>query len=220
MRTLAVAAVAVLIASPALAQRAPAMRVEGTIASFAPQTHMLEVKTAKGMDTVSLPDNANVIVAHKATLDDIKAGDFVASAGMTEPDGKIHAQEVRIFPKSMMGVGEGQYPMNLPHQSMTNATVEQINGASVAAGTGMLKLSFHGSGKDASGACTGHATAPGKGTCTGQTEIVVGPDIPVTKWMQGDTAMLMPGKMVSVLAAKGADGKLSARAVIIDASKP
>lgn len=220
MRNLAVAAVAaVLLTTPALAQRAPMMRVAGTVVSFSPQAHLLKVKTASGTDAIAVPAKADVIVAHKAALSDIKPGDFVASAGMTGPDGKIHAQEVRIFPKSMIGIGEGQYPMSLPHQSMTNATVEQINGASVAAGSGRLKLTFHGSSKTAGGACTGHATAPGKGTCIGQTEIIVGPDIPVSRWMKGKTAMLMPGKTVSVLATKGADGKLLARAVIIDATK-
>ena len=209
---------AILVTVPVLAQMAPPPeRVRGTIVSFAAATQTLGVKTDAGAAiTVTLLPGARVIANQKATLADIKPGDFVASAGLKKADGKIHAQEVRIFPEALRGAGEGQYPMDTPNRSMTNATVEAVNGASVSAKAGTLKLTFHGSGKNAAGECIGHATGPGKGTCTGQTEIVVGPDVPVMKWILGDTSWLEKGKAVSLLAMRGNDGKLSTHGVVVE----
>ena len=218
MRISAAAVIAaILFAAPALAQATQVERLKGTIVSFTPATQTLQVKTDAGeTKTVTLLPGARVIANQKATLADIKPGDFVASAGLTKADGKIHAQEVRIFPEALRGMGEGQYPMDSPNRSMTNATVEAVNGASVSAKAGTLKLTFHGSATNAAGECIGHATGPGKGTCTGQTEIVVGPDVPVTKWILGDASWLQSGKAVSLFAMVGSDGKLSSRGVIVE----
>jgi len=218
MRILAAAALAAIVfAMPALAQSAPPERIKGTIVSFAAATRALQVKTDAGTTVVItlLPD-ARIIANQKATLADIKPNDFVASAALKEPDGKLHAQEVRIFPETMRGLGEGQYGMDTPNRSMTNATVEEVNGASATANAGVLKLTFHGSGTTSDGTCTGHASGPGKGTCTGQTEIMVGPGVPVTKWMLGDVSWLQTGMAVSLLAATGTDGKLSTHGVIVE----
>ena len=54
--------------------------------------------------------NAKVYGVEKRRFSDLKAGDFVASGGVRGTDGKIHAVELRIFPESMRGVGEGQRP--------------------------------------------------------------------------------------------------------------
>ena len=60
----------------------------------------------------------------KSSLADIKPGDFVGSAAIKGADGKMHAQEVHIFPEAMRGSNEGHYPWDLkPGSMMTNATV-------------------------------------------------------------------------------------------------
>jgi hypothetical protein len=208
-----------LLALPALAQTAapPAMpqRVRGTIESFDPATQALSVKLADGTGvTVTLLPNARILANEKRTVADIKPGDFVASAAIKGADGKLHAQEVRIFPEALRGAGEGQYGMDAPNRSMTNATVVLVNG--VATNAGSLKLTFHGSSTAPDGTCTGHATAPGAGTCTGETEIEVARGVPVMSWILGDASWLMPGLAVSLSASVGADGKLSTRGVMVE----
>ncbi len=210
---------ALLVVVPVLADAPlaapPPQRIKGTIDTFDPATRILNVKSGTGaLVSIMLVPDARVIANEKRTVADIKPGDFVASAALKGADGKLHAQEVRIFPEALRGMGEGQYPMDAPNRSMTNATVEEVNGVAMNAGT--LKLSFHGSTKAADGTCTGHATAPGAGVCTGETAIDVARGISVTSWVLGDTSWLAPGLAVSIFASTGADGKLSARGVVVE----
>jgi len=85
----------------------------------------LTVKEAgSGTQTVMLSADAKIYGVEKRRLGDIKPGDFVASGGVRGTDGQIHAVELRIFPESMRGVGEGQRPWDVkPEGVMTNATV-------------------------------------------------------------------------------------------------
>ncbi len=218
MRILSAAAlVGILTISPVMADPPPAppQHITGTIDAFDSATQALSVKTSSGMTvSITLAPNVRVITNEKRMVADIKPGDFVASAALKGKDGKLHAQEVRIFPEALRGLGEGQYGMDAPNRSMTNATVVVVNGVATNAGT--LQLTFHGSAKAADGTCTGHANGPGAGTCTGQTEIEVAPGVPVTSWVLGDVSWLVPGMAVSIFASTGADGKLSARGVVVE----
>src|SRR5579871_3109464 len=106
------------LVSPVLAQNAgPANPpVAGVIQSFDGKT--LSIKTAEGnVIAATLAPDARIIMNVKKTVADIKPGDFVASGGTRGPDGKIHANEIRIF--TAPG-GEGQFPMSQPGQVMTN----------------------------------------------------------------------------------------------------
>jgi hypothetical protein len=205
-----------LIAAAASAQTPPPapQRIKATIESFA--APVLTVKAADGKTlAVTMTPDAKVIANEKSSLKAIKPNDFVASAAVKGPDGKLHAQEVRIFPEAMRGIGEGQYPMSQPNQSMTNATVQEVAGAANAK-TGTLKLTFHGSMAGTGGGCSGHATAPGKGNCTGTTEIVVDPKAPVMLWVLGDTTWLEKGKAVSLFVITGSDGQLTTPGVVVE----
>ena len=214
MRALFAALAAVVLACPAVAQNTPPQRIKGTIEAFAAPN--LTVKTDQGATVeVALAPDAKIIANEKSSLADVKPGDFVASAALAGPDGKLHSQEVRIFPEALRGLGEGQYPMDTPNRSMTNATVQEVNGK-VKASQGVLKLTFHGSTAGAGGACSGHASAPGKGNCEGTSELVVDNKVPVMKWVLGDVSWLEKGKAVSIFAAAGPDGKLSTRGVVVE----
>ncbi len=205
----------VLLALPALAQNGPGPapaatpaarhQVRGTIESFDGQT--LTVKSDAG-DTVSvsvLPVTRFVYNEPK-TIADIRAGDFVGSAAVKGPDGKLHAQEVHIFPDSLRGIGEGQYAMgdDNPNRSMTNATVMQV--ASVSRG-GDMTLSYHGAGAPGDPDCTGHAAANGQG-CSGTTEIEVAPGVPIIGLEVGDQSLLVPGAAVTMIVVTTQDGKV------------
>jgi hypothetical protein len=194
--------------------------VAGMIQSFDGKT--LTIKANDGsVVAASLAPNARITISVKKTLADIKPGDFIASGGTRGPDGKIHANEIRIF--SAPG-GEGQFPMSAPGQVMTNATVKQVmTDATVkqvgsAGGVPVIKLSFHGAGAPGSPNCTGRASeAPGgdgKG-CIGETEFDVPANVPVVAQLPGDVSALKPGAKASMNITKGADGSASATRVTI-----
>jgi hypothetical protein len=181
LRALAVALA--LITTPALAQTP--VRIDGTIASASPDR--LEVKTDDGNVAVALPANVRIGAVKDRTLDSIKPGEFIASAALRGRDGKLHAQEVRIFPESMRGRGEGHRPMSQPEQTMTNATVD---GVATAPG-----------GRDL------HVRYPG-----GEQTIEVDPGVRVVELIAGDRSLLVPGASVSVRATESG-GALTAVSV-------
>src|SRR5258706_1701668 len=117
---IAVLAIPVFAQNPASGQAA---RILGTIDSFNGQ--ILLVKSQDGQTvSITIPSDLKVMANAKASLADIKPGDFVGSAADKGPDGKLHAEEVHIFPESMRGTGEGHRPMGPdPNRTMTNGTV-------------------------------------------------------------------------------------------------
>jgi len=190
--------------------------VRGTIQSFDGTT--LTVRKIGGVaDSFVIPSSARITYNKIAHLSDIRSGDFVASGGVMQSDGKIHAREVRIFPAAMAGLGEGQYPMDTPKSSMTNATVSAVStNGTVSASGGTLAMTFHGSRVAGSDVCTGHAAAAGAAGCTGTTSLVVDSDVPVTALFMGDPSLLKPGLAVSALVAVGSDSRLAARFLTVE----
>ena len=201
-------------AAPAVAP--PPQRITGTIVAFtAPE---LTLKTAKGESVVvQLTPDAKVIANQRTTFNAIKQNDFVSTTAVTGKDGKLKAKEVRIFPEPLRGLGEGQYQGDKSDQSRINGTVTEA-ATTVKGKGGTLKLSFHGAISGPNGSCSGHASAPGKGACSGEAEIAVSPVTPVTVWVLGDPSWLEAGKAVSLYAVAAADGKLSSFGVIVERS--
>ena len=118
-----------LLILPVGAQQAPQgtpTRIRGTVEKLDGQA--LTVKSREGQTaTIALADNVVIAYLIKKNVGDIKPGDYIASTGIKGTDGKLHAIEVRIFPESLRGAGEGQYPWDLqPDSVMTNATVGTI----------------------------------------------------------------------------------------------
>jgi hypothetical protein len=179
-----------LLAAPAFAQAPQQARFRGVITSFDGTT--LVVQTPDGKTTsVAVPADVRINANGKAKLSDIKPGDFVGSAANKGSDGKLHAEEVHIFPEAMRGTGEGHRPMGPnPNRSMTNGTATAMNDpeartmtngtVSAASGMGTVTLTVH--YKD------------------GDQMIEVAPDTPVVTIIPGDRALLKPGATVSVVA--------------------
>ena len=212
-----------LISAPAFAQGAapgPANPpVAGVIKSFDGKT--LTVTASDGaVVSAALTPTTRITLTVPKTLADIKPGDFIASGGTRGPDGKLRANEIRIF--SAPG-GEGQFPMAQPGQTMTNATVKEVMTDATVSTVGggkspVIKLTFHGAGAPGAANCTGRSSdAPGgAGTgCIGQTEFEVPANIPVVAQLPGDPSMLKPGTKVSVNVAKATDGTTSAARISI-----
>src|ERR1700722_1439118 len=159
MRLLSLFAVAMagLIAMPALAQTpAPSdgtpTRVRGTVEKL--DGHNLTVKSRDGQSlSITLAPDVDIITLVKKSLADIRPGDFVASTGVKDKDGKIHAIEARIFPKATPDGGR-QFAWDLmPDSVMTNATVGTVTKAAQGA---VLHVTFTG----------------------GESEYSIGPDVP------------------------------------------
>lgn len=181
----AFAVLAALAATAALAQQPPTVRLRGTIEKV--NGHTVMAKSAKGDELkLNLADKVMVVGVVKASLADIKPGDFVGSGAMPQPDGTQKAIEVHIFPASMRGTGEGFRPWDHgPTSTMTNGTV----GATVTGVSGpMLTVKY----KD------------------GEQKIMVPPDAPVVRFQIADLSAIKPGAPFAVLAAvKQSDGSFN-----------
>ena len=120
----------------------------------------------------------------------IKAGDYVASGGVPQPDGTQKAVELRIFPESMRGNGDGHRPgwPGAPNGTMTNGAV----GQTVTSVDGpVLTVKF----KD--GAL--------------EKKLIVGPNVPVQRLEVSDRNELKAGAAVaSAAATKQPDGTFTA----------
>jgi hypothetical protein len=188
MKNLALLLIAIgpIVALPAVAQ-APAegvrARVAGTVEKL--DGDRLSVNVTGGpTQTVMLSADAKIYGVEKRRLSDIKPGDFVASGGVRGSDGKIYAVELRIFPESLRGSGEGQRPWDVkPEGVMTNATVGTV---SQTTNGGVVHVIYNGQAS----------------------EYVVASDVPVLAYVLADRTLLKPGAAVLTIAVRQADGSL------------
>src|ERR1700719_849159 len=172
MRTTAIrtafALVAALAATAALAQAPQTVRLRGVIEKV--DGNKVTAKSDKG-DALSLnlADKMLVVAVVKASLADIKDGDFIGSGAMPQPDGSQKAIEVHIFAESMRGTGEGFRPWDgAPNSTMTNGTV----GTTVKSVDGPVVTVKY---KD------------------GERKIVVTPAVPIVRYEIADMSAVKPG---------------------------
>jgi outer membrane lipoprotein SlyB len=191
MRILTAAAFATVFAV-ATASAQQTQRINGTIDKVEGNT--LFIKAEGGPLTLKLADNAVIVGVMKASATDIKAGDYVATGGVPLPDGTQKAVELRIFPDAMRGQGDGHRPgwPGAPNGTMTNGAV----GDAVTSVDGpVLTVKF----KD------------------GEKKIIVGPAVPVSRFVIGEKSELTAGKAINVAAAtKNPDGTFSTARINVD----
>ena len=174
----------------ATASAAEGVRVRGTVVSVTNDT--LLVKSRDGDNVaiaLGLGWKAGGIA--KASLADIKPGDFVGIASLPTATGGAGALEVLVFPPAMRGTGEGSYGWDLkPNSTMTNGSVSEavqsVDGTTV-------NVVFHGQSK----------------------KIVITPGTPIVTFAKATNADVKPGAAVFVPAQKADDGKLSATQVVV-----
>ena len=179
-------AAALTLAMFASAGAQDTVRVRGTIERVDGPLYIIKSRDGAELK-VALAENAPVVAIVKASLADIKPGQFVGSTGMPQPDGSQKAIEVHIFPEAMRGTGEGHYPWDLQADStMTNANVEE----SIAGVDGQtLTVKYK----------------------TGEKKIVVTPQTAIVTYNPGNKSELTPGTKIFIAAAKKqADGTLLA----------
>jgi Domain of unknown function (DUF5666) len=178
-----------LIVLPAFAQEGTPTRIRGTVEKLDGRTLIVKSRENQQL-AITLSDDLRVSAVAKADLADIKPGDYIGSAAVKGTDGKLHAQEVLIFPEAARGTGEGHRPWDLtPDSTMTNATVAEV----VDVGKGrLLKLKYKG----------------------GENEIEVPMEAPIVTLAPGDRSLLQPGTVVFISATRNADGSLAASRVV------
>ncbi|HEY1783573.1 MAG TPA: hypothetical protein VGG79_24650 [Roseiarcus sp.] len=176
------------------AQAAETVHVRGAVVSLDGST--LTVKTREGPDAaVALKPGWKVAGVTKASVEDIKPGDFVGIASLPTAAGGDGAIEVVVFPPAMKGTGEGSYPWDLkPKSSMTNATV--TNAVKGVDGR-TLNLSYSG-GKEK--------------------KISIPDGVPIVTFGPATQADVKPGAMVFVPAQRGENGALAAGFVAVGAN--
>jgi hypothetical protein len=175
----AVAAVAVLVASVAFAQKPQV--VKGKIAAVEGSTVVVDQAKGAGQAKVKLADKAVIMTVGRATLAEIKVGSYVGVGAMPQADGSQKAIRVMIFPEVQRGTGEGHYPWttpgSVPNSTMTNATVD----TTVAGVEGQtLTVKYKG----------------------GTQKIVIGKDATILSNIPGTIADLKPGTAITVPAAQ------------------
>jgi hypothetical protein len=186
MRIMAAAAFATVFAVSAAWAQQQTQRVAGTIDKVEGKT--LYIRSANGPVTLTLADNALIVARVKATAADIKAGDYIGSGGVPQPDGTQKAVELRIFHESMRGNGDGHRPgwPGAPNGTMTNGAV----GQTVSSVDGpVLTVKYR----------------------DGEQKIIVGPSVPVLRLEIADRSELKSGAAVAAGAAtKQPDGTFAA----------
>jgi hypothetical protein len=194
LKSLVIGGLAALIAVPVFAQapEGTPTRVRGKVEKLDGQT--LTIKTRDGK-TVPVILTADVLVlgVKKMKLADVQKGRFIGTAAAPGKDGKLHAEEVVVFPDAARGTNEGHYPWDLKggNETMTNANVAEV--ASAPKGS-ILKLQYKG----------------------GEQEIVVGKKVPIVTFAPDDKKLLKKGATVFVPAIKKPDGTLVANRVIAE----
>jgi hypothetical protein len=187
-----------LFALPVFGQGQQA-RIVGTIDSFSGQILVVESQGGQ-VSSITVPPDLKVMANAKAGLAGIKPGDLVGSAADKGPDGKLHAEQVHIFPESMRGTGEGHRPMGPdPNRTMTNGTVSMMGPEDPT----MTNCTVSGvSGSSSRTILIKHQD--------GEQRIEIAPDTPIVTRVAGDRSLLKPGAAVLILAAQK-DGGLVAR---------
>jgi hypothetical protein len=185
------AAFATLLAgSFAVAQPPQTVRVRGTIEKV--DGHLLTIKWRYGgTEMIELADKARVTAMVKASLADIKVGDFIGVTAMPQPDGSQKAFGIHIFMPAQRGVVPARFsPWDRePRSTMTNAIVE-ASVTSVNGQTMMVKYT------------------------NGEKKIIVPLNTPIVRLASGNLGDLKPGAQIIVFAGeKMPDGTITAGAI-------
>ncbi len=188
-----------LAVEAAAQQDKPQQHVRGDVTAVNGDT--LDVRTRAGQVVhLKLSDKLGVAKVEEADPSAIADGAFVGVTAVPQPDGKLLAKEVHVFPESMRGTGEGHRPWDLgAGSSMTNATVSGMGAGKASAarqGTGSSMTNATVSGMKKSGA---ERTLQLKYK-DGEQTVVVPSGIPVVKLSPGDRSLLKPGAHVFIIA--------------------
>ena len=206
MRILTATALAAsLTISAAFAQRQQesGQRISGTIERVT-GNFIFATGRDGGAITVKLADNVTVTAVLKATVADIKPGDYIGSGAVPQPDGSQKAVEVHIFARPQAHGGHHYSDWyGAPNGTMTNGFVQPIVVGAVAkdGGDPILLVKYP----------------------EGEKRIVVPASAHIARYMAGSKDDLKPGAPFRVqAAAKQSDGTYTAASISVgkDGGRP
>ncbi len=202
-------AILVCISDLALGQAA-VQRMRGDVDAL--QGRELRVRGDSGqVMTFRLADKVSITTRSPTKLESIAPGAFIATTAVPQPDGTLLATELRVFPESMRGLGEGHRPMErLPGSTMTNATVTSVAPV-VKAGAASTMTNATVTDVAGNGAAR-RITVKYK---DGEKVVIVNGSASVTKIEDADSSVLVPGAHVAITASKQMDGSLVADRVTV-----
>jgi hypothetical protein len=161
----------------------------------------LSVAAPNGEVRVTVPDKTVIRQEMAIKLSDIAPGMYLGTTAEKQSDGLFRASEVHVFSEDQRGTGEGHKPMPngpTPNSTMTNGNVEKVEDVAVKDVKGRVMSVKY---KD------------------GEVKVIVPPEVPVIKRVVVNREALKPGAEVSVTAAPGADGSITATQITIRAGK-
>jgi outer membrane lipoprotein SlyB len=201
-------AMLVCVSGLALGQ-ATVQRMRGDVEAL--QGRELRVKGDSGqVISFRLAATVSITTRSPVKLEAITPGAFIATTAEPQPDGTLVATELRVFPESMRGLGEGHRPMErLPGSTMTNATVTSVAPIAAGAASTMTNATV----TDVAGKGTGRRIIVKYKD--GEKTVVVDDSASVTRIEDADTSVLVPGAHVSITASKQMDGSLVADRITV-----
>ena len=175
----------------AFAAKAARGPVRGTISAVNGSVLKITETTGKQI-SLALAPGAKVIDVLPASLSDVKAGTYIGTAAIPQPNGTYRAIELQVFPESMRGVGLGTRAWNLkPNSTMTNGTIGGLTRTvGTVSGSSDLTLKVN----DGSGEKT----------------VLIPQGVAVVTYAPGTMAELQPGAHVIFFPMTAADGSLTA----------
>jgi hypothetical protein len=182
------------LTAAALAQNAPSTHVRGVVVSLDGNVLTVGAPIGPATTKVTLAPNYRVQYVVKSSLTAIAPGSFVGSAAVQQADGTLRALEVHIFPPGVTP-GAGSRPYDLgPTSTMTNGNVDTIGKTKVdKVDARTLTVSYEG----------------------GQKTIVVPAETPIVTYEAAEPSAIVKGARVNIVAARNADGSLSAASVSV-----
>ena len=181
---------------PSFAQTATTVR--GKIGFITGQE--VTVSTPTGEVKALLTDRTVIRTEVPVDLADLRPGMYLGTTATKQPDGTFLASEVHIFSEDQRGTGEGHLPLGSDPTSgatMTNATVERVEGATVKEIQGrLINLKYPG----------------------GEVKVFVPPKTPIVKRVIADRTALIKGAEVSLQTARTSDGTPAAAQITVRAA--
>lgn len=218
-------------AANALAAQNTPNHLRGTITAVSDDGITVESLTDGSSHRVTIGDDTRLAAVSKGSLEEIEEGTFIGTANLPGEDGQpAKALEMVIFPESMKGTGEGDYPWDMPRgateggpgaenlgdsgtgSTMTNGTVSSTDGSD--------KMDGASSGPSmTNGTVNRAADEDGMMTLTvdygdGSKQIRVPSDVPTVKVSRGSMDDLEQGAAVFV-AGDITQDPIEAKAVIV-----
>ncbi|MDB5801125.1 MAG: hypothetical protein JWL63_2064 [Rhodocyclales bacterium] len=195
------------IAVAQTATPAPAQRLSGQIIALDGSDLQMRSDSGQALK-VKLSNDYRVVAVTRGDLSKVAPNAYIGVAAMPQPDGTLNAIDIRVFPESMRGTGEGHRLMaSGAGGTMTNATVAAVSATQPGAYMTNATVSEVANADQARKITVKYNS--------GEKVVLVQPNTPVMLIQDGDRAMLVSGARIVVSVSTQADGSLLGNRVTV-----